>query len=202
VRVISNLLMAIGVIAIIIFALFFVGYILFISTPDIKADIGEIPVTADAAASYADKYTAFETDVEEASIDRVKKEVTITLTEEEVNSKIIELMAEGKFPFKEMLISFKPDQCWLYFVTDTPAANARIGMILRPHIQNAGIKVELLDFRVGKLPLPKSIDETASDIVNVLVNMENPANNMPLQLTSIAIGDKTFTIEGMTVPGD
>jgi uncharacterized protein YpmS len=202
VRVISNLLMAIGVIAIIIFALFLVGYILFQGTPEIKAEIGDIPVSAAAAQSYTDKYTAFETDVQDASAERVKKEVTITLTEEEVNSKIVELTAEGKFPFQDTLVSFKENECWIYLITDTPAANAKIGMILSPHIQNGGIKVDLLDFHIGKLPLPKSINETASDVINVLVNMENPANKMPVDLTSISIGDKTFTLKGMTRPAE
>jgi uncharacterized protein YpmS len=202
VRIISNLLMAIGVIAIIILAFLVAGYILFQSIPDIKAQIGEIPVSATAAQSYSEKYAAFEADIETSVAEQVKKEVALTLTDEEVNSKIVELMAEGKFPFEEMLISFRGDVCWIYFVSKTQGVNAKIGMVLRPQIQNGAIRMEVLEFHAGKLPLPQSIEVTAGDIINVLVNMENPANELPVDLTSINVGDKTITIKAMTKPVD
>lgn len=201
-RIISNLLMAIGVIAILIFIFVLIGYILFSSTPDIKDDIGDPIVSAAAAESYAAKYEAFETDIENSAIDKVKKEVTVTFTNEEVNSKIVELMAEGNFPFKEMRISLRQGECWLYFVTDTFGANAKIGMVLSPQIQNGDVRVDMQDFHIGKLPLPKSFDEDIANIVNVLVNMENPANDLPMQLTSVAVGDDSFTITGMTQPAE
>jgi uncharacterized protein YpmS len=194
--------MAIGVIAILVFAFILIGYVLFISTPDIKAEIGAVPVSAAAAESFSDKYTNFETEIEEAVDNKVKKEVTVTFTAEEVNSKIVELTAEGKFPFKEMLISFRPDACWLYFETDALVSNAKIGMIVKPYIENGNVKVEMLDFHVGKLPLPKSIDQSASEFVNVIVNMESPANNLPVIFTSVVTGDQTFTITGMTRSSD
>ena len=201
-RVISNLLMAIGVIAILVFIFVMVGYGLFTSTPDMKEQIGEPVVSADAAASYAEKYTAFVTDIEDSAIEGVKKEVTVTFTNEEVSSKIIELMAEGTFPFEDMRIALRQGECWLYFVTDTFGAKAKIGMILRPSIQNGDVRVEMVDFHLGKLPLPKSFDEDIENVVNVLVNMENPANDLPLELTSVAVGDGTFTLKGMTQPSE
>jgi hypothetical protein len=202
VRIISNLLMAIGVIAIIVFIFVMVGYGLFTSTPDMKDQIGEPVVSADAAASYEEKYSTFVNDIEDSAIEGVKKEVSVTFTSEEVSSKIVELMAEGTFPFKEMRIGFRQGECWLYFVTDTFGANAKIGMILRPSIQNGDVRVEMVDFNIGKLPLPKSFDKDIESFVNVLVNMENPANDMPLVLTSVSVGDGTFTLKGMTQPAE
>jgi hypothetical protein len=202
VRIISNLLMAIGVIAILVFIFVMVGYGLFSSTPDMKAEIGEPVVSADAAASYAEKYKVFVNDVEDSAIEGVKKEVTVTFTNEEVSSKIVELVAEGTFPFKDMRIGLKQGECWLYFVTDTFGANAKIGMILRPSVQSGDIHTEMVDFHIGKLPLPKSFDEDIAGFINVLVNMENPANDLPLELTSIAIDDGSFTLKGMTQPAE
>jgi uncharacterized protein YpmS len=202
VRVISNLLMAIGVIAIVVFIFVMVGYGLYSSTPDMKDQIGEPVVSADAAESYAAKFSTFVNDIEDSAIEGVKKEVSVTFTIEEVSSKIVELMAEGTFPFKDMRIGLRQGECWLYFVTDTFGANAKIGMILRPSIQNGDIHIEMVDFHIGKLPLPKSFDEDIGGFVNVLVNMENPANDLPLELTSIAVGDGTFTLKGMTQPAE
>lgn len=201
-RVLSNFLMAVGVIAILIFIALVVLYCLFVLTPDIKSEIGFVPVSADAAKSFSVKYSDFEAEAKNAAAEKVKKEIQLVLTNEEVNSKIIEMMAEGTFPFREMLVNFREDACWMYLVTNNPGANAKVGMVLIPRIQNGGIRADVVDFHLGKLPLPKSIKNNTADFISIIINMENPIKNLPVDMTSLEVVNGQLTIKAMTRPSE
>ena len=197
-RLITTILMAIGVIGILVFIGLVTGYFLYSLTPAIEDHMSLVPVTYDSVKSFDQKIDTFKEDIEASVAAGEKRKTTLTISEEEINSKMIELLAEEKLPLKEILINFKEDFCWVYAVLDNPGVDAKIGIIAQIEIVNDDIKVTVADFHLGKLPLPKSADDRVGNLLGIMAKMQGPTEDLPLELTGIEIGDGKFIIEGMT----
>ena len=113
-RALTTVLMIIGAIAIIIFLFLVMGYFLFSLSPAIKSEMRISPVTYDAVQSFDNKVDSFKTEIEDAVAIENRKEVLMEITEEEMNSKIVELLAEGELPCRDLLVNFEDDYCWIY----------------------------------------------------------------------------------------
>lgn len=198
-RLITTILMAIGVIGILVFIGLVTGYFLYSLTPAIEGHMSLVPVTYDSVKSFDQKVDTFKEDIEASVAAGEKRKTTLTISEEEINSKMIELLAEEKLPLKEILINFKEDFCWVYAVLDNPGVDAKIGIIAQIEIVNNDIDVTVADFHLGKLPLPKSADDRVGNLLDIMAKMQGPTDDLPLELTGIEIGDGEFIIEGMTI---
>jgi hypothetical protein len=201
VKALTTTLMVFGVIAIIAILFLIAGVILFAMTPPLKSDIIVSPVTADASKSFDNKVDTFKRDVTLAAGAKEKKEFSLVLSENELNSKIVEQVAEGKMPFKEMTVSLHPDVCWAYCVLDNPGINAKVGVITKAEVVKSSIKWNITGFQLGLLPVPNSVNAFAGNLLGVFAQTENPMQNLPLELTGIKFDDKKVTIKVMSKPG-
>jgi hypothetical protein len=199
-KVFTTTLMVFGVFALLGIILLIAGVILFSMNPPIKADIVVSPVTPDASKSFSNKIDTFKRDVELAANAKEKKEFTLIIAENELNSKIVEQIAEGKLPFKELVISLHDDSCWLYFMFNNPGINAKGGIITKAEVVKGNVKLNLVDLQLGMLPLPNSINEYVGSLLDVFVKMEDPTQNMPMELNSIKFADKKVTIKVLSRP--
>ena len=197
-RVVKIILMSIGAIGIIFFIFLIVGLFLYSLTPSIKKQMTQLPVSYDAVQSLDDKVDTFEAEIKEAVAAKEKSEIALIISEEEANSKIIELLAEGKLPFKELLINFGEDLCLVYAVLDNPGIAAKVGVVAQLEIIESDIKVVVIDFDLGRLPLPKSVNDWFGRLLDMLVKTEGPAEDLPLEVTGIEFTDKQLIIEGLT----
>jgi hypothetical protein len=199
-KAISTLLIVIGVIGIIIIAAFFMGFILFSLDPPIKEQLAKAPVSADAVKSFDQKVTAFKQKIEASIAAKEKSEVVLTVTSEEINSKMIELLAQGELPLKETLINFDNDLCKVYTVFDNPGINAKIGLVAQLMVNKSNIKVVVVDFQLGKLPLPQSLVKSVGNILDVMFRMQGITEDLQIDITGITVGDGRLTIKGLTKP--
>ncbi len=197
-KIITTVLMAIGGIGILLLIGVVLCFFLYLLTPSIKGQMEVMPVTLDSVQSYDQKIDTFKEEIEAASIAKQVKELTLTITEEEINSKAIEMLAEGKLPFKEILINFNDDVCWVYATSDNPGIDAKIGIIAQMDVVDSDIKVIVIDFQVGKLPLPKSLDTGMSRLLDAMVKLQGPTEDLPIELTAIDIDDGQFVVNGVT----
>jgi hypothetical protein len=200
VKVFTTTLMVFGVIAFLAIILMIAGVVLFSMNPRMKSDLIVSPVTSDASKSFGNKIDTFKRDVTLAANAKEKKEFSLVISENELNSKIVEQIAEGKMPFKELVVSLRPDACWIYFVLDNPGINAKVGIITKAEIVKGSVKLNLVDIQLGMLPLPNSINEYVGNLLNIFVKMENPAESLPLELSGIKFDDKKVTIKVLSKP--
>jgi hypothetical protein len=197
-RAINTVLIVIGVIGIIVLMAAFTGFILFSLDPPIKTQLSSVPVSADALKSFDQKIAAFKQKIEAGIAAKEKREVVLTITSEEVNSKIVELVAQGDLPLKETLVNFDSDLCKVYTVFNNPGISAKIGIVAQLMVNKGNIKVNTVDFQVGRLPLQQSFIKSVGSILDVLVKMEGPTEDLQIDFTGITVSDGRLTIRGMT----
>jgi uncharacterized protein YpmS len=200
-KFISNFLIAIGVIAIFLVIFALIGYALFSFTPELKSQMGIGKMSADNVKSFDTKVDTFRKDAQSAAATGQKKDLTLTVTEDEINSKILDLAAQDKLPCKDMVINLKDNVLWVYCVFNTPMSNAKVGMVLRPEVIKNDIKVTVMDFQLGKLPLPKSVNANVADGVNIFLKMQSPTNDLPAEIKSVVIINKQLILTATTRAG-
>ena len=142
--------------------------------------------------------TAFKQKITDAITAKEKREVLLTITSEEINSKIVELLAQGELPLKETLINFDNDLCKVYTVFNNPGANAKIGLVAQLMVNKGNIKIVAVDFQVGRLPLQQSLIKSAGNILDVLVKMEGSFDQLQIDITGVTVSDGRLTIRAMT----
>ncbi len=199
-KLVSRLLMAFGAIGVLLCILLVVGMILYSLTPPLKDQMKAATVSADAVTSYNKKIDAFKIDADKAALAKETREVSLTLTAEEINSKLIEILAEGELPVKEASINFTDNRIWIYAELTAVALPTKIVVIGDTSILKNSIHTNIDVFQLGRLPLPSSITEKINSLVNVMVKMDSPFDNLPIKLTSIGVNNNTLTIKGITIP--
>ena len=197
-RALTTVLMIIGAIAVIIFLFLVMGYFLFSLSPAIKSEMRVSPVTYDAVQSFDNKVDTFKTEIKDAVAAENKKEVFLEITEEEINSKIVELLAEGELPCRDLLVNFEDDYCWAFAIMNNRGVDAKIGLITQFEVEDGKVDVIVEDFSLGKLPLPKSVDERVSNLLDIIWMSQGPFEELPFEITYISIDKGSVTIDGVT----
>ena len=197
-RIVRWCLMAIGAIGILFVIALVVGYCLFCLVPPIKADMMQIVVTAAAAQSLDQKVDAFKAEIDDAVETGENREITLTITNEEVNSKLTEIVAEGKLPLEQALVNFGDGYFMAYAVIDVPGVAAKTGMRGQIELTDGGPEVVVEDFDLGKLPLPEGMNDRVGGLMNILVLMELPTDELPLEVTAVEFIWGELTVKGVT----
>jgi hypothetical protein len=198
-RVIKGLIMAIGVIGILVTGALLIGYYLYSLSPPIHSKMVSTGQSSDAVKSFDQKISSAKDEIDAAVGAGQEKEVTLTITDKEVNSKLIELRAKGELPVRDASINFGDDQFLAYSMIDTPGINAKMAVIGQVEIVNGSPKIVVTEFNLGKLPLPESADRRAEQLLNVLVSLQ--LSDVPLEITDIQIKDHELTVTGTTKTG-
>jgi len=199
-KLISRLLMAFGVIGVLLCIFLLVGCVLYSLPPPLKDQMKLVSVSAEAVKSYDKKIDAFKLDAEKAALAKETKEVSFTITEEEINSKLIEILAEGDLPIKEAFVNFTDNRIWVYTELTVVAIPTKVVMIGDASILKNQLQSNVDTLQLGRLPLPSSTIEKISSLINVLIKMDSPFDNLPIKITSIGINGKAFTLKGLTIP--
>lgn len=195
-RVIRVFLTIIGAIAVLAIIALVVGYYLFSLTPPIKAKMTPVVVSAGAAKSLDQKLEVLDSAIKSAVAVGEREVVSLTITEEEANSKLIEILAEGELPLKEISINFEELYLMVYTVVDTPGPNTKIGIIAQTEVVEGKPRIAIVDFDVGKLVLPNSVDGNVEDMLNIVIRLR--LGDLPLEVTEIEVSDGQLSIMGVT----
>jgi hypothetical protein len=170
-----------------------IGYFLFTLTPGIQARMIPVSVTAEAAKSFDQKLDELKTEIKKTTENRETRDLTVTITENEINSKLLEVLAEGRMPLhlSKPLINLRDGRFFVYGVVDVPGVPAKTGAIGRIEVTEGSPKIIIDDFDLGKLPLPKGINKRAEDITNIMLKLQ--LADWPLEVTKISITDRQLT---------
>lgn len=199
-RIISGCLTFIGLVAVLAFAAIIIGYYTISLTPPIREEMAPVALSAEAVKSLNNKLESFHNEIQQASNAGLEKEVMLVVTEEEVNSKLTELLAEDTSPIKEVLINFRQDIMLRYWLIDTPILGTKLA--LKTALEAKGGKIQRIadEVNLGALPLPNIVERGAAEILNwsgqILAGILPTDTNW--QITSVKIGDGQISIKGTT----
>jgi hypothetical protein len=199
-RLIRGIIMAIGIVGILAIMVIITGFYLYSLSPSILSRAIPVGVSPEAAQSFDDKLETAKTQIKSAVEAREKREVNLTITESEVNSKLVQLLAEGKLPLKRVLVNFGDGSFLMYAVVDAPVIDAKIAGIGRIAITDGKPQVVLDEFNLGKLPLPTSAKVRAEQLANVFVSLQ--AADVTLDITNVQFSDHQIIITGTTRTGE
>jgi len=198
-RLIRGLITAIGIIGILALFVLIIGYYLYSLSPPIQSKMVPILPSPEAAQSFDQKLNTADDEIEAAVKAGQKKEVTITITDKEVNSKIIQLRAAGELPAKEASINFGDGNFLAYAMFDTPGINAKTGVIGRVEIVDGSPKVIVDEFNLGKLPLPQTATARVEQLLNIMLSLR--LADVPLEITNVQFNNHELTVIGTTETG-
>ena len=199
-RLIRGLIMVVGIIGIIVIVSLLTGYYLYSLSPSIQARLIPVSVSADAVQSFDQKLDELDSQIKAAVGAGENREISLIITEKEVNSKLVQMLAEGELPIlKRILINFGDGYFLTYAVVDAPGIDAKTGLMGRVEIIEGKPKIVLDEFNLGKLPLPKSVDKRAEQLVNIIATLQLPETY--LDITSVEIENQQLTVTGITKTG-
>ena len=193
-RLIKGLIMAIGMIGILVIIALVIGYYLFSLTPWIQAKVMPVAVSAEAAKSFDQKLNLLETEIAAAIDARENKQVSLTITEGEINSKLVQSLAEGELPLNRILINFGDGYFLVYSIVDIPGFAAKTGAIGQIQVESGKPKVVIEDFDLGKLPLPKSANQRVEQLLNIMISLN--LADMALEVSDIQIKNHQLIVTG------
>ena len=196
-RLIKGLIMVIGVIGVMVIFTLLIGYYLYSLSPRIQARLIPVAVSADAVQSFNQKLDELEGQIKAAVGAGENREVSLIITENEINSKLVQMLAEGELPLlKRILINFGDGYFLTYAVVDTPGIDAKTGLMGQVEIIEGEPRVVIDEFNLGKLPLPKSVDKRVEQLLNIIVSLQLP--EVSLDITSAEIKNHQLTVTGIT----
>jgi hypothetical protein len=199
-RLIKGIIMAIGIVGILAIMVIITGFYLYSLSPSILSRAIPVGVSPEAAQSFDDKLETAKTQIKSAVEAREKREINLMITESEANSKLVQLLAEGKLPLKRVLVNFGDGSFLMYAVVDAPVIDAKIAGIGRIATADGKPQVVLDEFNLGKLPLPTSAKVRAEQLANVFVSLQTA--DVQLDITNVQFADHQITITGTTRTGE
>jgi len=199
-RLIRGCVMVIGIIGVLFILTFVMGYYLFSLSPWIKSKMIPVAVTAEAAQSLDQKLEAVETEIDEAVTVGEERKISFVMTEKELNSKLVEVLAEGELPLNEVLVNFREGYFLAYAVMDVPGVAAKTGAIGQMQVVNGDAKVVIEDFDLGKLPLPQAVNSGVEELLDIMLRLK--LADLPLEITDIEISNRELTATGLIKTAD
>lgn len=194
-RLIRGCITVVGIIGILVIIALVMGYYLYSLRPWIQAKMTPVAVSAEAAQSLDQKFEVLETEIDEAIAAGEERETSLVITEKEVNSKLVEVLAEGDLPFDQILVNFREGRFLIYTVADVPGVAARMGAIGRMQVVNGDPEIVIEDFDLGKLPLPQAVNGGIGELLDVMVRLK--LADLPLDITDVEISNRELTVSGL-----
>lgn len=196
-KILQGFLVFMGALAVLAIIALLAGYVLALLTPDIRSNMRPVVLSAEAVDSLTSKYG--EMKKEAALVDsKQAKNIELTVTEEEINSLIVMALAEGTLPAKEMLVNFNDGYLIVYNAWSFPAAPVKTALIGTLDIENNKPKFIIKDFYLGKVPVPQGFDGGIQDLVNIMIRMNSPIEELRADLKEITISEGQLKFAGTT----
>jgi len=199
-RLIRGCITVLGIIGILVIIALVMSYYLYSLSPWIQAKMTPVAVTAEAAESFDQKFEVLQTQIHETVIAGEERETALVITEKEVNSKLVEVLAEGDLPFDQILVNFREGRFLIYAVADVPGVAARTGAIGRIQVVNGDLEIVIEDFDLGKLPLPQAVNGGVEKLLDIMVKLK--LTDVPLEITDVEISDRELTASWLIKSAD
>jgi len=191
-RILQGFLMFMGVLAVLAIIALVTGYVLSLLTPDIKSSLRPVVLSSEAVDSFNKKMADLRTQMSTAGTG----DISLTLTEEEINSTIVMALAEGTVPAKEILINFNDGYLVLYSAWNFTMFPVKTGLIGSFDVEDKKPKFLLTQVFVGKLPLSSGFNSSAQNITNIIIRLNPVIYNSQINYKEITISEGKVNMIG------
>jgi len=197
-RILQGFLIFMGALAVLAIIALMVGYVLALLTPDMRSNMRPVVLSAEAVDSFNKKLSDLKKETAVTDTTKPAKNIQLTITEEEVNSVIVMALAEGTLPAREMLVNFNDGYLLVYNAWSFPAAPVKTAVIGTLDIENGKPKFIIRDFYLGKVPVPQGFDQGIQDLINIMIKMNAPMEELRSDLKEITISEGQLKLSGTT----
>ena len=196
-RFLRGFLMFMGALASLAIIALIIGYMLALLTPDIRANMRPVVLSSEAVDSLNQKISDLKTDAATAINNKSPKDINLVITEEEVNSKFVMMLAEGDLPAKEILINFNEGYLLSYTVWSIPGLPLKTGILGQIEISDGKPEFIVRHCYLGKLPLPGSTDRNIQNLLNIIIKLNVPIEELKLDIKDVTIGEGQIRISAI-----
>jgi hypothetical protein len=200
-KILQGFLIFMGALAVLAIAALIVGYVMALLTPDIRSNMRPVVLSSEAVDSLNKKVDAMKKEAATADASKTKKNIELVITEEEINSIIVMTLAEGNLPAKEMLVNFNDGYLLTYNAWNFTAFPAKTVIMGSIDTENGKPKFLVRSFFLGKLPLPSAVNKSVQDIINIVIQLNAPLDEMKLQLQEVTISEGQMRLVAATKAG-
>lgn len=206
-RILKGLIIVLGFLGMLALFGLLLGYYLYSLTPQIQTRITPVLPDEKSALAFEEKIAAFKIEIAEAVENNQKKEVNLQVNEKEINAKLTKELAKakaspnGKPLIEKMIVNLRNSnggEFLVYAELEVPGINAKTGIIGHVKMMNDKPRIVVTDFNLGKLPLPKALNQRVEQLLNIMVNIE--LADLPLTVTNVEIKNRQLTVTGLTKP--
>jgi len=200
-KILQGFLIFMGALAVLAIVALIVGYVMALLTPDLRSNMRPVVLSSESVDSLNKKIDTMKKEAAAADASKTKKSIEITVSEEEVNSIIVMTLAEGTLPAKEMLVNFNDGYLLAYNAWNFPAFPARTGIIGSLDVENGKPVFIVRNFFLGKLPVPGGVNKGVQDLINILLKLNSPLDEMKLDLQEATISEGQLKLVASTRAG-
>ncbi|MDY6833817.1 MAG: hypothetical protein SVY53_03335 [Chloroflexota bacterium] len=191
-------LMVIGAMTVLCVALLLVGFYMLTRPSGMMAEMEHVEVSQEAAESFDQKFEELEVELDEAE---PGEEVSIALTQEEVTSKMDEMIDEAGLPMDidNLVVNFKDDEIWVVGQVDTGLTDVSTGMKVDVVVNDQGEPV----FQVGEVdigggvPVPSQVEEQIMQLVPTDDVLTEGMDDLPIEVESITMENGEIVFSGV-----
>lgn len=200
-RILQGFLMFMGVLAVLAILALIVGYVLVLLTPDMRSNMRPVVLSSEAVDSLNAKIDTMKKDAADADESDTKKNIELVVTEEEINSIIVMTLAEGNLPAKEMLVNLNDGYLLSYIAWNFPGLPIKTAVMGSIDAENGKPNFMVRSFYLGKLPLHDTINMRAQNIINIILRLNAPLDEMKLDLQEVTISEGQLRLVTVTRGG-
>jgi hypothetical protein len=193
-KILQGFLIFMGVLAVLAIVALVLGYVLALVTPDIRSNMRPVVLSSEAVDSLNTKLDNFKKQAADASGAAGQKALTLSITEEEVNSLIVVTLAEGNLPAKEMLVNLNDGYFLTYIAWNFQWLPARTGIMGSFDVDNGKPVFVMKDFYLGKLPVPDAVDANVASLANIVLKLYGPFEELKLDVKEITVSEGQIKI--------
>lgn len=197
-KILQGFLIFMGVMAVLAIILLITGYVLAMLTPDIRSNMRPVVLSSESADSLDQKMSSLREEIIAAQNAQTTKNVDLVITEEEINSTLVMMLAEGNLPAKDILVNLNGGLLLVYTAWNFPGLPVKTGVIGQIEVDNGKPKFVIKDFHLGKLPVPSSVEQGVEDLANIIIKLNIPLEELKLNLKQVDIGDGQIRITGVS----
>jgi hypothetical protein len=187
----------IGSVLVLVLIVVAVGWILLSRPSKIAADVTSVPSDAQAAQSLDTKWNNFDSTIAQSS---AGTPVTVTLTQEEVNSKVNAELTTVDLPdgltVSNVNVNLKDGQILLSADLKYSIFSGSAGMTATVQIVNGQPTVVVTDVDMGSLPIPQSMKDQLTGLISGASLFQESTAAFVTQ--SVQIADSKIIISGIT----
>jgi hypothetical protein len=200
-KILQGFLIFMGALAVLAIVALIVGYVMALLTPDIRSNMRPVVLSSESVDSLNSKLDTMKKEAATADASKTTKNIELIVTEEEINSLIVMTLAEGTLPAKEMLVNFNDGYMLTYNAWNFTAFPVKTGVMGSIDTENGKPKFVISGFYLGKLPLPSNINKGVEDLINIVLQLNAPLDELKMDLQEVTISEGQMRIVCVTRGG-